>query len=51
MNKTQKEKLKQLTGKLATEIKPGEDLISMSARLVKLTVEAALDINSSRVLE
>lgn len=42
MNKTQEEKLKQLAGELAKDIKTGEDLSSLSARLVKLTVEAAL---------
>lgn len=42
MNKTQEEKLKQLAGELAKDIKTGEDLSSLSAKLVKLTVEAAL---------
>ncbi len=42
MNKTQEEKLKALAGELAKDIKTGEDLSSLSARLVKLTVEAAL---------
>ena len=42
MNRTQEEKLKQLAGELAKDIKTGEDLSSLSARLVKLTVEAAL---------
>ena len=42
MNKTQEEKLKVLAGELAKDIKTGEDLSSLSARLVKLTVEAAL---------
>ena len=42
MNRTQEEKLKRLAGELAKDIKTGEDLSSLSARLVKLTVEAAL---------
>jgi transposase-like protein len=42
MNKTQEEKLKALAGELAKDIRTGEDLSSLSARLVKLTVEAAL---------
>lgn len=42
MNRTQEEKLKQLAGELAKDIKTGEDLSSLSAHLVKLTVEAAL---------
>ena len=42
MNRTQEEKLKQLAGELAQDVKTGEDLSSLSARLVKLTVEAAL---------
>ena len=42
MNKTQEEKLKVLAGELAKDIKTGEDLSSLSPRLVKLTVEAAL---------
>lgn len=42
MNKTQEAKLKQLASELALEIKTGEDLSSLSAKLVKLTVEAAL---------
>ncbi len=42
MNRTQEEKLKQLAGELAKDIKTGEDLSSLSAQLVKLTVEAAL---------
>ena len=42
MNKTQEEKLKQLAGELAKDIKTGEDLSSLSAKLVKLTVEAAM---------
>ena len=42
MNRTQEEKLKQLAGELAKDIKTGEDLSSLSAKLVKLTVEAAL---------
>ena len=42
MNSKQEEKLKQLAGELAKDIKTGEDLSSLSAQLVKLTVEAAL---------
>ena len=42
MNRTQEEKLKRLAGELAKGIKTGEDLSSLSAQLVKLTVEAAL---------
>lgn len=42
MNNTQAEKLKQLASELAKDIKTGEDLSSLSAHLVKLTVEAAL---------
>lgn len=42
MNKTQEEKLKQLANELALDIKTGEDLSALSAKLVKLTVEAAL---------
>lgn len=42
MNKTQEAKLKQLAGELALDIKTGEDLSALSAKLVKLTVEAAL---------
>lgn len=42
MNKTQEKKLKELAGELAKDIKTGEDLSSLSSRLVKLTVEAAL---------
>ena len=42
MNKTQEEKLKQIASELALEIKTGQDLTALSARLVKLTVEAAL---------
>jgi putative transposase len=42
MNKTQEAKLKQLASELALDIKTGEDLSALSAKLVKLTVEAAL---------
>ncbi len=42
MNRTQEEKLKELANELAKDIKTGEDLSSLSAKLVKLTVEAAL---------
>ena len=42
MNSKQEEKLKQLAGELAKDIKTGEDLSFLSAQLVKLTVEAAL---------
>jgi len=42
MNKTQEEKLKLLAKELALDIKTGEDLSALSAKLVKLTVEAAL---------
>lgn len=42
MNKTQEAKLKQLAGELALDLKTGEDLSALSAKLVKLTVEAAL---------
>jgi transposase-like protein len=42
MNKAQEKKLKELAGELAKDIKTGEDLSSLSARLMKLTVEAAL---------
>jgi putative transposase len=42
MNKTQEAKLKQLAGELALDVKTGEDLSALSAKLVKLTVEAAL---------
>lgn len=42
MNREQEEKLKFLAKELALDIKTGEDLSALSARLVKLTVEAAL---------
>ena len=42
MNRTQAEKLKQLAGELAKDIKTGKDLSALLAKLVKLTVEAAL---------
>jgi len=42
MNREQEEKLKFLAGELAQDIKTGEDLSALSAKLVKLTVEAAL---------
>jgi len=42
MNSRQEDKLKQLASELAKDIKTGEDLSSLSAHLVKLTVEAAL---------
>ena len=42
MNKTQEEKLKLLASELALDIKTGEDLSALTAKLVKLTVEAAL---------
>lgn len=42
MNKTQEQKLKQIAGELAKDIKTGEDLSALSSQLVKLTVEAAL---------
>jgi transposase-like protein len=42
MNREQEEKLKFLAGELAQDLKTGEDLSALSAKLVKLTVEAAL---------
>ena len=42
MNSKQEDQLKQLASELAREIKTGEDLSALSAKLVKLTVEAAL---------
>ena len=42
MNSKQEEKLKLLAAELAQDIKTGEDLSALSAKLVKLTVEAAL---------
>lgn len=42
MNSKQEERLKLLAGELAKDIKTGEDLSDLSAKLVKLTVEAAL---------
>ena len=42
MNKTHEDKLKQLAGELAKDVKTGEDLSALSAQLMKLTVEAAL---------
>ena len=42
MNSKQEERLKLLAGELAQDIKTGEDLSALSAKLVKLTVEAAL---------
>jgi hypothetical protein len=42
MNRTQEEKLKELAGELARDIKTGEDLSALSAQRLKLTVEAAL---------
>jgi len=42
MNREQEEKLKLLAKELALDIKTGEDLNALSAKLVKLTVEAAL---------
>jgi len=42
MNREQEEKLKFLAKELALDLKTGEDLSALSARLVKLTVEAAL---------
>lgn len=42
MNRNREDKLKQLASELAKDIKTGEDLSSLSAKLVKLTVEAAL---------
>ena len=42
MNSKQEEKLKELAAELAKDIKTGADLSSLSAILVKLTVEAAL---------
>ncbi len=42
MNSKQAEKLKLLAGELARDIKTGEDLSALSAKLLKLTVEAAL---------
>lgn len=42
MNREQEVKLKQLASELALDIKTGEDLSALSAKLVKLTVEAAL---------
>ena len=42
MNSKQEEKLKVLAGELALDIKTGEDLSALTAKLLKLTVEAAL---------
>jgi putative transposase len=42
MNSQQEEKLKLLAKEMALDIKTGEDLSALSAKLVKLTVEAAL---------
>lgn len=42
MNSKQQERLKLLAGELAQDIKTGEDLSALSAKLVKLAVEAAL---------
>ena len=42
MNSQQEEKLKLLAKELALALKTGEDLSALSAKLVKLTVEAAL---------
>lgn len=42
MNSKQEERLKLLAGELTQDIKTGEDLSALSAKLVKLTVEAAL---------
>lgn len=42
MDKTQDERLKELAGELARDLKTGADLSALSARLLKLTVEAAL---------
>ena len=42
MNSQQEEKLKLLARELALDLKTGEDLSTLSAKLVKLTVEAAL---------
>src|ERR1044072_6667826 len=42
MNSQQEERLKELAGELAQDIKTGADLSTLSAKLVKLTVEAAL---------
>lgn len=42
MNKTQEAKLKKIAGELALDIETGEDLSVLSAKLLKLTVEAAL---------
>ena len=42
MNKTQEERLKKIAGELALDIKTGEDLSALSAKLLKMTVEAAL---------
>lgn len=39
MNRTQAEKLKLLAKELALDIKTSEDLSSLSAQLVKLTVD------------
>ena len=50
MNSTQEEKLKQLAGELAKDIKTGEDLSALSSQLVKLTVEAALGAEMERHL-
>jgi transposase-like protein len=50
MNRTQEEKLKQLASELAKDIKTGEDLSSLSSKLVKLTVEAALGAEMERHL-
>jgi putative transposase len=50
MNRTQEEKLKELAGELACDIKTGEDLSALSTQLVKLTVEAALGAEMERHL-
>jgi len=42
VNKTQEERLKKIAGELALDIKTGEDLSALSAKLLKMTVEAAL---------
>lgn len=42
MNREQEDKLKLLAKELALDLKTGEDLSALSAKLVKLTVEAAL---------
>jgi putative transposase len=42
MSSKQEDRLKVLAGELAKDIKTGEDLSALSAKLLKITVEAAL---------